>query len=129
VGLYFTVSDSRLPFPSPPTTRRATVEVFDPASTQDRLGCPVFFFITPRRGPRRQHRLFSRTNRFSLPRERVYRSTAQKLVWYNCPSHGRCIPTTMQAALLQSETRRCSIALDFKLCFRIRQNRQETVNN
>jgi hypothetical protein len=27
---YFTVSDSRLLFSSPPTTRRATVEVFDP---------------------------------------------------------------------------------------------------
>jgi hypothetical protein len=32
---YFTVSDSRLSFSSPPTTRRATVEVFDPASTRD----------------------------------------------------------------------------------------------
>jgi hypothetical protein len=32
---YFTVSDSRLPFPSPPTTRKATMEVFDPASTRD----------------------------------------------------------------------------------------------
>jgi hypothetical protein len=32
---YFTVSDSRLSFPSPPTTRRTTVEVFDPASTRD----------------------------------------------------------------------------------------------
>jgi hypothetical protein len=32
--LYFTVSDSRLPFSSPPTTRRATVEVFDPSSTR-----------------------------------------------------------------------------------------------
>jgi hypothetical protein len=32
---YFSVSDSRLPFSSPPTTRRVTVEVFDPASTQD----------------------------------------------------------------------------------------------
>jgi hypothetical protein len=31
---YFTVSDLRLPFSSPPTTRRVTVEVFDPASTQ-----------------------------------------------------------------------------------------------
>jgi hypothetical protein len=31
---YFTASDSRLPFSSPPTTRRATVEVFDPASTR-----------------------------------------------------------------------------------------------
>jgi hypothetical protein len=33
--LYFTVSDSRYPFSSPPTTRRATVEVFDSASTLD----------------------------------------------------------------------------------------------
>jgi hypothetical protein len=32
---YFTVSDSSLPFSSPPTTRRATVEVFDAASTRD----------------------------------------------------------------------------------------------
>jgi hypothetical protein len=30
---YFTVSDLRLPFSSPPTTRRVTVEVFEPAST------------------------------------------------------------------------------------------------
>jgi hypothetical protein len=32
---YFTVSYSRLPLSSPPKTRRATVEVFDPASTWD----------------------------------------------------------------------------------------------
>jgi hypothetical protein len=31
---YFTVWDSRLPFSSPSTNRRATVEVFDPASTR-----------------------------------------------------------------------------------------------
>jgi hypothetical protein len=31
---YFTVSDSRLSFSLPPTTRRATVEVFEPASTR-----------------------------------------------------------------------------------------------
>jgi hypothetical protein len=31
---HFTVSDSRLPFSSPPTTLRDTVEVFDPASTR-----------------------------------------------------------------------------------------------
>jgi hypothetical protein len=30
---YFTVSDSRLPFSSTPTTRMATVEIFDSAST------------------------------------------------------------------------------------------------
>jgi hypothetical protein len=34
---YFTLSDLRLPFLSSPTTRRATVEVFDSASTRDRL--------------------------------------------------------------------------------------------
>jgi hypothetical protein len=32
---YLTVSDSRLPLSSPPTTRRATVDEFDPASTRD----------------------------------------------------------------------------------------------
>jgi hypothetical protein len=31
---YFTASDLRLPISSPPTTRRVTVEVFDPASTR-----------------------------------------------------------------------------------------------
>jgi hypothetical protein len=31
---YFTVSDLRLPFSSPPTTRRVTVKVFEPASTR-----------------------------------------------------------------------------------------------
>jgi hypothetical protein len=36
---YFIVSDLRLPFSSPPTTHRVTVEVFDPAST--RVLCPT----------------------------------------------------------------------------------------
>jgi hypothetical protein len=34
---HFTVSDLRFPFLSPPTTRRATVRVFDPASTREWL--------------------------------------------------------------------------------------------
>jgi hypothetical protein len=34
---YLSATDSRLPFSSPPTTCRATVEVFDPASTRDYL--------------------------------------------------------------------------------------------
>jgi hypothetical protein len=43
---YFTVSDLRLHFSSPPTTRRVTVEVFDPASTRvynlnSRMHCPL----------------------------------------------------------------------------------------
>jgi hypothetical protein len=37
---YSTVSDLRLPFSSPPTTRRVTVEVFDPASTRVILCSP-----------------------------------------------------------------------------------------
>jgi hypothetical protein len=35
---YFTVSDLRLPISSPLTTRRVTVEVFDPASTRVYIG-------------------------------------------------------------------------------------------
>jgi hypothetical protein len=34
---YFAVSDSSLPFSSPPTTRRAMVEVSDPATTREFL--------------------------------------------------------------------------------------------
>jgi hypothetical protein len=34
---YFTAPDSRLPFLSPPMTRRATVEVFDPAFTRETI--------------------------------------------------------------------------------------------
>jgi hypothetical protein len=41
---YFTVSDSRLPFSSPPTSRRVTVEVFHPAST---LVCRANMFTYP----------------------------------------------------------------------------------
>jgi hypothetical protein len=35
--IYFTVSDSRLPFSSLPTTHRVTVKLFDPASTRETL--------------------------------------------------------------------------------------------
>jgi hypothetical protein len=35
------VSDLRLPFSSPPTTRRVTVEVFDPVFTQVKAGSKV----------------------------------------------------------------------------------------
>jgi hypothetical protein len=42
---YFTVSHLRLPFSSLPTTRRVTVQVFDPASTRvifESITCPPF---------------------------------------------------------------------------------------
>jgi hypothetical protein len=42
---YFTVSDSRLPFSSPPTGRRAAVDVFDPASTWDEPLLCVFWSV------------------------------------------------------------------------------------
>jgi hypothetical protein len=38
---YFTISDSRIPFLSPSTTRRVTVEVFDFASTREWLHLPT----------------------------------------------------------------------------------------
>jgi hypothetical protein len=57
---YFTVSDSRLPFPLPPTTRRDTVEVFDLASTRDRTLSIQSYSLSPRKvlvEPYRDHRL------------------------------------------------------------------------
>jgi hypothetical protein len=41
---YFTVSDLRLPFLLPSTTRRVTVEVFDPASTRVNSNSPGYNF-------------------------------------------------------------------------------------
>jgi hypothetical protein len=50
---YFTVSDLRLPFASPPTTRRVTVEVFHPTST--RVTAWTKSKSTSQHGPHRQH--------------------------------------------------------------------------
>jgi hypothetical protein len=48
-----------VPFSSPPTTRRATVEVFVPTSTRDtRWVASVVFKITLRHGPHRKHTRF-----------------------------------------------------------------------
>jgi hypothetical protein len=55
------VSDSRLPFSSPITTRRATVEVFDLASTRD---AKLLSVIIARHGPRRRHRSLLYNNLF-----------------------------------------------------------------
>jgi hypothetical protein len=54
---YFTVSDLRLPFSSPPTTRGVTLEVFNPASTRPTPPSPTTpCYITPLHGPSRKHR-------------------------------------------------------------------------
>jgi hypothetical protein len=55
---YFTVSDLRLPFLSPPTTRRVTVEVFDPASTHRLIASADNLQITPPQGPHGKHGLY-----------------------------------------------------------------------
>jgi hypothetical protein len=44
---HFTVPDSRLPFSSPPTNHRATMEVFDPAYTRDRILVRVNVMLRP----------------------------------------------------------------------------------
>jgi hypothetical protein len=54
---YFTVSDSRLPFSSPPTTRRVTVEVFDPACTRVSYGLVTALRVITFREPIRDERL------------------------------------------------------------------------
>jgi hypothetical protein len=49
---YFTVSHLRLPFLSPPTTRRVTVEVFDPVSTRGGVSERTGWLLKqPGRGP------------------------------------------------------------------------------
>jgi hypothetical protein len=53
---YFTASDWRLPFLSPPTTRRVTVEAFDPVSTRvNSTKSRLVPLITPRHRPRKKH--------------------------------------------------------------------------
>jgi hypothetical protein len=83
---YFTVSHLRLPFSSPPTSRKVTVEVFDPASTQLTKLAPL---ITPRHGPSRKHcsLLFDRRRRNIFVCEAV---TQQRLP-YICLFCGSCL--------------------------------------
>jgi hypothetical protein len=71
--LYFTISDLRLPFSSPPTTRRVTVEVFDPASTRefkDFIASELYIRIQS--VPHRKHYVSITTpNRLMLFRETI----------------------------------------------------------
>jgi hypothetical protein len=69
---YFTVSDLRLPFPSPPTTRRVTVEVFDPASTRACVGSmqsSVIYTNSVRTSQETHYVSSTKTNRLMLFRE------------------------------------------------------------
>jgi hypothetical protein len=53
---YFAVSDLRLPFSSPPATRRAAVDVFDPPPHGIELNSKFVPLITPWNRLRRKHR-------------------------------------------------------------------------
>jgi hypothetical protein len=109
---YFAVSDLRLPFSSPPTTRRVTVEVFDPAST--RVSSSLYSleftnelsFITSR-GPNRGHHteavfvIFPLLREcfclYSLQREHFLASRSLAyglaLLFVAIPAFGRCLPS------------------------------------
>jgi hypothetical protein len=52
---YFILSDLRLPFSSPPTTRRVTVEVFNPASTRGSIEFTNELSFVTSREPNRSH--------------------------------------------------------------------------
>jgi hypothetical protein len=84
---YSTVSDSRLPFSSPPTTRRVTVEVYDPASTQQWFYYGFsneVFLITTFHGPWRKHSL-SVVRKACLQRRCVGAVVTQLLLEYALP--------------------------------------------
>jgi hypothetical protein len=94
---YFTVSDSRLPFSSPPRTRWATVEVFDPASTWDNwLNSRLVLPIIPRHGRHREHRfqqLYCCVTQLSHGQRREHRFPVSPLVRVRnlLPSNWRCL--------------------------------------
>jgi hypothetical protein len=94
---YFTVSDWRLPFSMPPTTRKATMKVFDPTSTRGNSDC----LYSLEEDPQKTHSLPSNgySNHiknisssivlftlirlllaYSLPRECVFRVVVQQRV-------------------------------------------------
>jgi hypothetical protein len=87
---YFTVSDLRLLFLSPPTTRRVTVEVFDPASTRVNA-----LHITSWHGQHRKHRsvvtLVSVTTETCLPNRCLETVCITPVLFRALPSNGRCL--------------------------------------
>jgi hypothetical protein len=69
-------------FSSPPTTRRVTVEIFDPTSTRVLWG--FVLFITPRHGPRRKHSL-SIVEKACLQRHCIATEVIRLLLAYSLP--------------------------------------------
>jgi hypothetical protein len=75
----FSVSDSRFLFLSLPTTRRTTVEVFDPS--------PLVLVMYPRSGPNRKHRFSS----IVCFRNRCRGNQLSRVVYGTLPGNGRFI--------------------------------------
>jgi hypothetical protein len=73
---HITVSDLRLPFSTPPTTRGVTVKVLDPASTRGTDNSKLAPLITPRHGPYRKHRSSVAVKLFPWEHGIAYRRTA-----------------------------------------------------
>jgi hypothetical protein len=105
---YFTVSDLRLPFSSPPTARRVTVEVFYPAST--RVAPPALAlefinevpFITTRE-PNRDHRIqgfhccFSWMRCLGNVHEPLPSNMGNSVCSSTIPAFRQCLPSRCQA--------------------------------
>jgi hypothetical protein len=97
---YFTLSDSGLPFSSPPTTRMAKVEVFDPASTRDTLESVMCLLVITSR--RTEHRSSSRTVPLLLSVFLLLWNVPSDLIPSNgglstvdCLTSGTCLPNRL----------------------------------
>jgi hypothetical protein len=81
-----------VPFSSPPTTRRATVEVFEPTSKRD-----LVLKITPLPGPHRKHRSSFFARLFISAGTCLPRCCSETVVWASCcifralHKNGRCL--------------------------------------
>jgi hypothetical protein len=87
------LSQIRDPFMLPPTTRRATVELFDPASTQDTnlLISNYVPLITSRHGPRRNHHFSLLKFNYCCGNKFVCEVVTQQRLPYICLFRGRCL--------------------------------------
>jgi hypothetical protein len=95
---YFTVSDSTLLISSLPTTRRTTVEVFDPASTRDESGLSLTLSLMLR--PTVSWLVYLRIKQPSGTYEQIFILLLQLWIsWFGAPSltRGRVCRFTIAA--------------------------------
>jgi hypothetical protein len=91
---YFTIQDWRLPFSSPPTTRRGMVEVFNFANTRDlHFTALTVLLITSSHGQHRKHRpslAVSIVSCAAISMNRQYNIIPLLLLW-PLPSNNHCL--------------------------------------